>query len=411
MTAPPNGPYRPQDWPPAASDDPEPTEVPQPSGEQDATVRFGPAGEQADEHGGTVRLGAAGEQGTVRLGPADGRGATVRFGAGAVQGTPVRPGPADEPGATVHLDPADDHGGTVRLGAAGEQGTVRLGPADEQGTVRLGPADEHGGTVRPGPADEPGATVRLDAADEHGATVRLDGPVDGRPPGGEPASDDAAYSATVLASHWIQRPESGDTLVEEFPTRPAAETGTMLFTAPEPGAGPWPGPTPPDRVEGTLLRFGPGVTPEVAHRTHRTLPVVPPVPVPRRRRLRRHALPALVLLCVLALLAWQRLGPSVQVRTVAATVEPKVLGCDGTADIVGLVRTNGRPGTLTYRWTRSDGTSSGVLREVLVRDQRQARLHLLWTFQGKGRQEARAQLRILSPSRRTVSVPVTYACS
>ncbi|MEU1553233.1 hypothetical protein ABZ517_10985 [Streptomyces scabiei] len=329
MTAPPNGPYRPQDWPPAASDDPEPTEVLEPSGQQGATVRLGPAGEQADEHGGTVRLGAAGEQDS-----------------------------------------------TVRLGAAGEQdSTVRLGAAGEQGTVRL------------------------------------DGPVDGRPPGGEPVSDDAAYSATVLASHWIQRPESGDTLVEEFPTRPTAEPGTMLFTAPEPGAGAGPGPTPPDRVEGTLLRFGPGVTPEVAHRTHRTLPVMPPVPVPRRRRLRRHALPALVLLCVLALLAWQRLGPSVQVRTVAATVQPKVLGCDGTADIVGLVRTNGRPGTLTYRWIRSDGTSSGVLRDVLVRDQRQTRLHLRWTFQGKGRQEARAQLRILSPSRRTVSVPVTYACS
>jgi hypothetical protein len=275
--------------------------------------------------------------------------------------------------------------------------------------VRLGPGGESGATVDPGPTGEHGATVRFDGPiGEHGATVRFDGPVDGRPSGGEPASDDAAYSATVLASHWIQRPETGDTLVEEFPTRPAAETGTMLFTAPEPG--PEPGLTPPDRVEGTLLRFGPGVTPEVAHRTHRTLPVVPPVPVPRRRRLRRHALPALVLLCVIALLAWQRLGPSVQVRTVAATVEPKVLGCDGTADIVGLVRTNGRPGTLSYRWIRSDGTASGVLREVLVRDQRQARLHLLWTFQGKGRQEARAELRVLSPTRRTVSVPVTYDC-
>ncbi|MDW8805305.1 hypothetical protein P1P68_11060 [Streptomyces scabiei] len=399
MTAPPNGPYRPQDWPPAASDDTEPTEAPEPAGEQGATVRPGPAGEQAttihldppDEHGSTVDFGAAGEQGTVRLGAVDEQGSTVRFGAVEEQGT-------------VRLDPPD------------EQGTVRLGPADGRGaTVRLGAGGVPGVPVRLGSGDEPGVTVDPGPADEHGPTVRLDGPVGGRPPGGEPASDDAAYSATVLASHWIQRPESGDTLVEEFPTRPAAEPATMLFTVPEagaePGVGPGPGATPPDRVEGTLLRFGPGVTPEVAHRTHRTLPVVPPVPVPRRRRLRRHALPALVLLCVLALLAWQRLGPSVRVRTVAATVEPKVLGCDGTADIVGLVRTNGRPGTLTYRWIRSDGTSSGVLREVLVRDQRQARLHLRWTFQGKGRQEARAQLRILSPSRRTVSVPVTYACS
>ncbi|MFE7766587.1 hypothetical protein [Streptomyces sp. NPDC057438] len=378
MTAPPNGPYGPGgpsgpvDWPEPPSDDAEATEVLGPVGEPEDTVRFDAAG--AGEA--TVRFGPAGEQGaTVTLGPAGDRGATVLFHR------------VDEQGGTVRLGADGEHGGTVRLGATGEGGV----------TVRLGPDDEPGTTVPPGPADE------------HGTTVRRD-PVDARPPSGEPASEDAGYSATVLASHWIQRPESGDTLVEESPTRPAAEPTRMLFTGPEPESYQGPGPTPPDRVEGTLLRFGPGVTPEVAHRTHRTLPAVPPVHVPRRRRLRRHALPALVLLCVLAFLAWQRLGPSVQVRSVAATVKPKVLGCDGTADIVGLVRTNGRPGTLSYRWIRSDGTSSGVLREVLVRDQRQARLHLLWTFQGKGRQEARAELRLLSPSRRTVSVPVTYDC-
>ncbi|MFE7657855.1 hypothetical protein ACFU6M_34105 [Streptomyces bottropensis] len=324
-------------------------------------------------------------------------------------------GSVDEQGATVRLGPVDEEGGTVRLGSVDEYGgTVRLGSVGSVGSV-----DEDGGTVRLGPVDDQGGTVRLGPADAHDSTVRLD-PSDGHPPSGEPAYDDAEYSATVLASHWIQRPQAGDTLVEHSPTRPAAEPTPVLFPEPqsqsrsqprsEPEAVGEPGPTPPDRVEGTLLRFGPGVTAEVAHRTHRTLPTMPPVQVPRRRRLRRHALPVLVVLCVLAFLAWQRLGPSVQVRTVAVAAEPKVLGCDGTADIVGLVRTNGRPGTLSYRWIRSDGTTSGVLREVLVRDQRQARLHLLWTFQGTGRHEGRAELRILSPSQRAVTVPVTYDC-
>ncbi|MER5938247.1 hypothetical protein ABT121_13100 [Streptomyces sp. NPDC001928] len=201
---------------------------------------------------------------------------------------------------------------------------------------------------------------------------------------------DAEYSATVLASHWIQRPESGDTLVEP----PSAQ----------------PGPTLPDRVEGTVLRFGPGVTADVAHRTHRTLPAVPPPRTPPRRRLRRHALPALVVLCVLAFLAWQRLGPSAAVSAVAVTARPTVLGCDGTADIVGLVTTNGRPGTISYRWIRSDGTTSGVLREVVVRGQRQARLHLRWTFQGEGHHSAQAELRILSPTRHGVTAHFTYDC-
>ena len=202
-------------------------------------------------------------------------------------------------------------------------------------------------------------------------------------------NEDAEYSATVLASHWIQRPEPDATLVE--PPTPA---------------------TVPDRVEGTVLRFGPGVTATAGQRTHRTLPAVPPPAAPPapRRRLRRHALPALVLICVLAFLAWQRLAPSIDVRTVAVTARPAALPCDTTADIVAVVTTNGRPGTLSYRWIRSDGTASGVLREEMTRDQRQARLHLLWTFQGKGHHTARAELRILSPAHPAAVAHFTYDC-
>lgn len=241
----------------------------------------------------------------------------------------------------------------------------------------------------PPPAEDREPTQVLTPADEHTTTLHL-GPAAGHAPSDESGPADAEYSATVLASHWIQRPGADETLVEQ----PSTDT--------------WP--TPPDRVDGTVLRFGPGVTAAVAHRTHRTLPAVPPPPAPRRRRLRRHALPALVVLCVLAFLAWQRLGPSLTVSTVRVTARPTVLGCDGTADIVGLVATNGRPGTLSYRWVRSDGTSSGVLSEVMVRGQRQARLHLRWTFQGKGHRTARAELRILSATPRTVTTHFTYDC-
>ncbi|MEY7981686.1 hypothetical protein AB8O53_35945, partial [Streptomyces pilosus] len=65
--------------------------------------------------------------------------------------------------------------------------------------------------------------------------------------------------------------------------------------------------------------------------------------------------------------------------------------------------TNGRPGPLTYRWTRRDGTSSGVRREEGAPGQERVRLHLLWTFEGAGRYEARAELRILSPGVRTAT--------
>lgn len=205
-------------------------------------------------------------------------------------------------------------------------------------------------------------------------------------PTDEPDDD---YSATVLASHWIQRPEED--------TAPTV-TGTA-----------YDGGVRPDRIEGAVLRFGPGVREAPAHRTGGT-PLPPPSP-PRRRGLRRHALPALVVLVALALLAWQRLGAPLTVEAATVTAPPATVGCDGTADLVGTVTTNGRPGTLTYRWIRSDGTESGVLREKMARGQREARLRLLWTFEGTGRYEATAELRIQSPSTRTTTARFTYDCS
>ena len=256
-------------------------------------------------------------------------------------------------------------------------------PAGERTEV-LGSAAER--TEVPPPDEEPPSTLHLGPADDHA-------------PRREPAPVDAEYSATVLASHWIQRPGPDETLAEQ----PVGQAPAK------------PRPAQPDRVEGTVLRFGPGVTAVVAHRAHRTLPAPPPPPAPPRRglrlRLRSHALPALVVLCVVAFIAWQRLGPPLAVGTVAVTSRPTVLGCDATAHIVGLVTTNGRPGTFSYRWIRSDGTSSDVLEEVVARGQRQARLHLMWTFQGKGHRTARAELRILSATPRTVTTHFTYDCA
>ncbi|GGS29606.1 hypothetical protein GCM10010269_80370 [Streptomyces humidus] len=247
------------------------------------------------------------------------------------------------------------------------------------------------------------------AAAEDLEPTRTPGPSDVRGPGPDPgpvdADADAEYSATVLASHWIQRPYEPDATLVEQPSTQILEppAGTTRMWTPERTVT-------PDRAEGTVLRFGPGVTAAVARRTDRTLPALAPPPAPSRRRPRRHALPALVLICVIAFLAWQRLGPSLAAGSVRVTARPTALGCGETADIVGLIATNGRPGTLSYRWTRSDGTASGVLREVVVRGRKQARVHLLWTFQGEGHYAARAELHVLSPVDRTVVTHLTYDC-
>ncbi|MFI9819716.1 hypothetical protein ACIHFC_04440 [Streptomyces sp. NPDC052013] len=212
------------------------------------------------------------------------------------------------------------------------------------------------------------------------------------------ADGDDDYRATVLASHWVQRPEPD--------TAPATVRST-LRDDPAPGAADMG----PDRVEGAVLRFGPGVQGALAHRSHATLTAAAePARPARRRSPRRHALPALVLIAVLAFLAWQRLGPGPAVRQVAVTADPATVRCDGTADLVATVTTDGRPGTLSYRWIRSDGTSSGVLREDVVRGQTRTRLHLLWTFEGKGRYEAHARFRLVSPAGPAAGTDLTYDC-
>ncbi|MFD8888147.1 hypothetical protein ACFV0H_37520 [Streptomyces erythrochromogenes] len=196
-----------------------------------------------------------------------------------------------------------------------------------------------------------------------------------------PEGDD--YSATVLGSHWFSGPPA--------PAEPVA----------------------PDRVEGSVLRFGPGVTAAMPA----PFPLDAAVAVaaaPRRRRgagLRRYALAAVVLAAVLAYLGWQRFGPGIQVGDVAVSTDPAGPACDATADVVAVVATDGRPGTLTYRWVRSDGTKSEELTERVPRGQREARLHLLWTFRGTGDYQAKAELQLLSPAQRTASVNFTYHCS
>ncbi|MEU5401506.1 hypothetical protein ABZ348_19685 [Streptomyces sp. NPDC005963] len=218
------------------------------------------------------------------------------------------------------------------------------------------------------------------------------------------------YSATALGSHWFEGSRAGQgvdrpTLVQPLPW------GAVL----------------PDRVEGEVLRFGPGVTaaPRItpalssaAAVWHGTHPLALQDSNPpgvrgrgRARGLRRYALAASVLALVLSFLAWQRYGGSLTVQGVTVSPSSAAIGCDSAADLIAVVKTNGRPGTLVYRWVRSDGTRSGRLTETMARGQKTARLHLLWTFHGTGAYRASAELQIVSPSTERARGRFSYACA
>lgn len=167
--------------------------------------------------------------------------------------------------------------------------------------------------------------------------------------------------------------------------------------------------------ESEVLHFGPGVPPlgltdtavDVWHGTGKRKSRQEPRS--RLRRLRGYRLAVTVLAIVLAWSFWQR--QTAELRITQVTVHTSgVLGCDGTAEVVAVVNTNGAAGAFIYEWRRSDGASSGPREERLARGQDETRLRLLWTFHGKGASKATARLVIASPGRHTASASFAYSC-
>ncbi|MCC5037068.1 hypothetical protein DMH02_028820 [Streptomyces sp. WAC 00631] len=335
------------------------------------------------------------------------------------------------------------------------------------------PGDHPGRPSPPGPGEAREAeTVRLPEGTPPEESRTGPGTGGSAPPG-PVAGDDLTYSATVLDHAWGSvapgpgpEPEPGgdrgplrERERDRERDRSSGErtqvlplTGTGAPPGPGEGAGRNPGPAhgsalpsgatasaghgrsgPPYAPDG-VLRFGPGVPARArwsdggaaagsAPHPPTPPPGSPPAgpwhggPAPHRppparrgpRWPRRYAPAGLIMLCVVLFLAWDRSGPEFAVTGVTVRASGPG-GCGTTVDVVARVRTNGQPGTIRYRWLRSDGTESGPLVERLVRGQREARLRLKWTFRGEGTVRATAELRITSPGRRTESAALTYRC-
>jgi hypothetical protein len=165
-------------------------------------------------------------------------------------------------------------------------------------------------------------------------------------------------------------------------------------------------------AERANLRFGPGVG--AANRP----PAWQAGQSRQHRRRRRGRLPALASgLLTLALLAgvggylwWERQNPLVVTAAVVAPAQLPGDQCDVTVDVVGTVQTNGRGGTVTYQWIRSDGETSAVLDQSVPDGNASTQVHLFWSFSGQGRYQATATLKILAPTPIEASGEFTYAC-
>ncbi|MFF3410548.1 hypothetical protein ACFYW8_30950 [Streptomyces sp. NPDC002742] len=175
-------------------------------------------------------------------------------------------------------------------------------------------------------------------------------------------------------------------------------------------------PPPTDEDDGEiLLRFGPGIPVEaqdVLRAQWRTAPV-PPDSRPHRRR-RRAWIATTAFLTAAAVLVWLLLRPSPAPMVTALEVRAPDgrLHCGQTADLVGVVTTDGRGGPVTYHWLRSDGQDSGELVHMARRGERRVTVHLRWTVRGPGRFRGTARLRIEHQDKPPeAEATFDYACS
>jgi hypothetical protein len=108
-----------------------------------------------------------------------------------------------------------------------------------------------------------------------------------------------------------------------------------------------------------------------------------------RRRMQRWILPLTVLILVIAVLIYYFWGRTsthpLSVGGARVQAAELSLGCGGAEHLTAIIQTNGGAGTITYRWLRSDGTSSEQLSQQVTDGQRQVNVELDWSFDRRQR--------------------------
>ncbi len=267
------------------------------------------------------------------------------------------------------------------------------GGPEQPSTVRLGPPA--GGSGRTARTDGTERTLRIGAAADAGDSATM--------------LDPTAWAAPGAARPTDARPTDAQPQDARDPQAQRQDARAQTAQPPHVPPAHVPPPQAPQQgelfpAEGELRRFGPGVPPVAAAVWHGGAE-------PARPGRRRWWIVVLLLLLSLAVLAWRWYTPPLAVTAVTAATAPDGPGCDGTAVVTASVITNGRPGTLRYRWLRSDGTTSGELSQSVPAGGRQADLVLRWSFDGHGTMRATATVEILGPGqRRSAATTFDYVC-
>jgi hypothetical protein len=209
-------------------------------------------------------------------------------------------------------------------------------------------------------------------------------------------------------------PEPGRSTVLTTADRMADLSGSETVSAP-----PWelsnPPARPPSRPFPVPDQPGPpaGSAPQSATGRGNAAPEWPVPPRgPRPRPVWRGVVSSLITAAIVAgvgVYLWEREHQTLKITKVVVSAENKAVGCDGTADIIGRISTNGHGGTISYQWVHG-----GVADKPLVVDDASGsdavQVTLKWAFHGKGTGSTVAELRVLDPQQDVASITFPYSC-
>jgi serine/threonine protein kinase len=106
---------------------------------------------------------------------------------------------------------------------------------------------------------------------------------------------------------------------------------------------------------------------------------------------------------------WEREHQTLKITGVTVTPANRSVGCDGTADIIGTISTNGHGGTVSYQWVENEVAGPPLVADDASGSDK-VQIALKWAFHGKGTGQAVAELRVLNPQQYESSITFPYSC-
>jgi len=142
----------------------------------------------------------------------------------------------------------------------------------------------------------------------------------------------------------------------------------------------------------------------------------PEWPAPRQTRRPRSAWRGVVSTLITAAIVagagvylWERTHETLKITDLKVTAASQSAGCNGTADIIGTISTNGHGGPIQYQWVNDQKPGATLVAED-ASGSKTVRVELKWTFHDKGTGQAVAELRVLSPQQDESRITFPYSC-